>query len=145
MVSLKDKDGALESIAIAQGSGATHGVNKTQLDLISDPKLQYSETSVNYNSGTVAIGTTSSNTVIHAVVVEKGAGNWTNANSTTEITVGDGSDNDRLFSGFDPDIQVKHSVYYKYTSDTALNAYVTQGGASAGSATVRIWYSGEIA
>ena len=77
------------------------------------------------------------------VMVEKDA-SWTNANDTTNITVGDGSDNDRLFVGFDPDIQVKQDSKYKYESATALNAYVTQGGASAGSAVVRVWYSGQI-
>jgi hypothetical protein len=144
-ISFVNTSDAAVNINIADGTASSHAVTKSQMDAITDPKLQYSETSVNYNSGTVSIGTTNSNTFIHAVIVEKGAGNWTSANATTEITVGDGSDNDRLFAGFDPTVQCKFEPKHKYTSATALNAYVTQGGASAGSATVRIWYSGEIA
>ena len=33
---------------------------------------------------------------------------------------------------------------YKYTASTQLNAYVTQGGASAGTAVVTVLYSGRI-
>ena len=135
-VSFVNTSDALVNANLANGSAATH-------DVIEAPKLKYKDTTVNYNSGTVSIGTTDSNTIIHMVMVEKDA-SWTNANDTTNITVGDGSDNDRLFVGFDPDIQVKQDSKYKYESATALNAYVTQGGATAGSAVVRVWYSGQI-
>jgi hypothetical protein len=144
-ISFVNTSDAAVNINIADGTDATHAATKGQLDSISEPKLQYSETSVNYNSGTVSIGTTSSNTFIHAVVVEKGAGNWTDANSSTDITVGDAGDNARLFGGFDPTAQCKSEPKYHYTGATALSAYVTQGGATAGTATVRIWYSGDIA
>ena len=40
VISLKDKDGALENVAIAQGTDATHAVNKAQLDLASANKVQ---------------------------------------------------------------------------------------------------------
>jgi len=143
-ISFVNTSDAAVNINIADGTDDSHAVTKSQLDVITEPKLQYDETSVNYNSGTVSIGTTSSNTFIHAVVVEKGPGNWTDANVSTEITVGDTVDNARLFSGFDPTVQCRSVPKHKYTSATALNAYVTQGGASAGSATIRIWYSGEI-
>ena len=142
-VSFVNTSDALVNANLANGSAATHAVTKAQFDLIEAPKLKYKDTTVNYNSGTVSIGTTDSNTIIHMVMVEKDA-SWTNENDTTNITVGDGSDNDRLFVGFDPDIQVKQDSKYKYESATALNAYVTQGGASAGSAVVRVWYSGQI-
>ena len=102
VISFKDNADALESVAIANGTDATHGVNKSQLDDISSTKLSKSQTTVAFNSGTTSVGTFAANSIIHRVVVEKTAGNWTDANSTTEITVGDASDDDRLFSGFEP-------------------------------------------
>jgi len=142
-VSFVNTSDALVNANLANGSAATHAVTKAQFDVIEAPKLKYIDTTVNYNSGTVSIGTTDSNTTIHHVMADKDA-SWTNANDTTNITVGDGSDNDRLLAGFDPTVQTKMSVKYKYESATALNAYVTQGGATAGSAVIRIWYSGQI-
>ena len=40
-ISFTDKDGAIENISIGSGSQADHGVTKTQLDTIEQPKLQY--------------------------------------------------------------------------------------------------------
>ena len=145
VISLKDKDDNLESIAIGQGTDATHAVTQTQLDGATAQKLQYIKTSVNYNSGTVAIGTAAANTRVQSVVVEKGAGNWTSHNDTTEIVVGDSGDTDRLFNGFDPDGgQFKIENDHLYASETAISAIVTQGGASGGSATVTVYYTGTI-
>ena len=97
IISLKDKDGALEEIRIANGTVSSHAVTKAQLDATGSQKLQYHSQTVSYNSGTVSLGTWAANSTIHSVVIEKGAGNWTNNSSSTEITVGDSSDNDRLF------------------------------------------------
>lgn len=145
-ISFTNSSDQLVSINIADGTDGTHAATKSQFDGIVSPKLQYIDTTVSYNSGNVSLGTTSSNTWVHSVVVEKDPGNWTDFNSSTEITVGDSGDVERLFSGFDPEgSQVKIEPKYKYTSETALLIYVTQGGASAGNATVRVWYSGTIA
>lgn len=143
-ISLQDANGNAVVAAVAVGTDADHAVQKSQLDNISQPKMQYVKTSVNYNSGNVAIGTTSSNTYIHSVVVESGVGSWTGADSNTNITVGDVGDTSRLFTGFDPSMQSKDESDHRYTGATQLNAYVTQGGAVAGTATVTVWYSGEI-
>lgn len=145
VISLKDKDGSLESVAIGQGTHATHGVTKAQLDGATSQKLQYKKTTVSYNGGTVAIGTAAANTRVQSVVVEKGSGNWTNANSTTEIIVGDASDTDRLFSGFEPaGGQHKEEADHLYASETALSAIVTTGGAEAGTADIYVYYTGTI-
>ena len=102
VISIKRSDDALQKVAIANGTASSHAVTKAQLDNSTSQKIQYISTTVNYNSGTVAIGTAAANTHVQKVIVEKGAGNWTNANSTTEIIVGDAGDTDRLFSGFEP-------------------------------------------
>ena len=145
IISLKRTDDALQKIAIANGTASSHAVTKAQLDSSTSQKIQYISTTVNYNSGTVAIGTAAANTHIQKVVVEKGAGNWTNANSTTEIIVGDAGDTDRLFSGFEPGGgQHIFENDHTYSSSTAISAIVTTGGAEAGSATVKIFYAGTI-
>ena len=145
IISLKDKDGALEEIAIANGTASSHAVTKAQLDDAGSQKLSYVSTSVSYNGCNVSIGTAAANTTIQKIVVEKGAGNWTGHNDATEITVGDNADVDRLFAGFDPD-GGQHQIDkdHTYATATPLNAYVTQGGASAGTATVKLFYTGTI-
>ena len=115
------------------------------MDNTGSQKLKFVETSVNYNSGNTSVGTFASNSTIQSVVVEKGVGNWTDYNSTTEITVGDSGDVDRLFAGFDPaGGQSAFDNDHTYSADTEVYVYVTQGGASAGTASVRIWYSGTL-
>lgn len=143
-ISFQDKDGNASVIAIAEGTADSHGVAKSQYDGIVLPKLQYDKTSVSYNSGNVSVGTFSANSTIHKVVIESSTGSWTDENSSTEITVGDAEDVDRLFSGFDSSIQTITEPKHKYSSETEVIIYVTQGGASAGSGTVTIWYSGTI-
>jgi hypothetical protein len=145
LISFKDKDGNLEEIAIGTGTASSHAVNKAQFDGATSQKIQIKSTTVSYNSGTVAIGTAAANTHIQKVVVEKGAGNWTDANATTEIIVGDAGDTDRLFSGFEPaNGQFIFENDHTYSSSTALSAIVTTGGASAGTATVKIFFAGTI-
>ena len=129
---------------ILAGTNVDQAVTKTQLDAIEGLTGRVVKGTVSFDSGTVTIGTTDANTFIHSVTIEKGAGNWTNANSTTEITVGDDNDVDRLFAGFDPTVQCKSNEFHHYTSATAVKAYVTQGGASAGTATILITFSGNI-
>jgi len=143
-IAFQDKDGNASVIAIADGTDASHGVTKSQFDGIVLPKLSYNKSAIAYNSGNITVGTASANTTIHNVVVESTTGTWTDENSSTEVTVGDDSDVDRFYSGFDSSVQTKQEPKYKYTSDTDVKIYVTQGSASAGSGTVTIWYSGTI-
>lgn len=143
VISLMDTNDALEVASIGEGTGATHGVSKSQLSSITDPKVQWTKTSVSFNSGTVLVGTASSGTWIHEVSVQFDAA-WTGANNTTDIIVGDAGDTNRLFTEFDPTIQTKSMPYYEYGSDTVVNAIVTQGGASAGTAVITILYSGTL-
>ena len=143
-IAFQDKDGNASVIAIADGTDASHGVTKSQFDGIVLPKLSYNKSAIAYNSGNITVGTASANTTIHNVVVESTTGTWTDENSSTEVTVGDDSDVDRFYSGFDSSVQTKQEPKYKYTSDTDVKIYVTQGSVSAGSGTVTIWYSGTI-
>ena len=143
-IAFQDKDGNASVIAIAEGTDASHGVTKSQFDGIVLPKLSYNKSAIAYNSGNVSVGTMSANTTVHTVVVESNTGTWTDENSSTEVTVGDDSDVDRLFAGFDSTAQVKNDPKFKYKSDTDVKIYVKQGGATAGTGTVTIWYSGTL-
>ena len=142
-ISFQDKDGGAENVIIASGTGDTHGINKTQLDEASLPKVSISKSAIAFNSGTITVGEAQANCIIHSVTVES-SGAWADSNATTEVTVGDDSDAGRLFSGFDDTAQVKMEPKYKYTSATDIKIFVTQGGATAGSGTAVILFSGLI-
>ncbi len=144
VISFKDKDNNLIAINVAEGVEPQHGVALSQLGAAELSKLSYVTTTVNYDSGTVAVGDVSANTYVHSVSVEKGAGNWTGADANTDITVGDSGDVARLFSGFDTSAQVTLDDGHLYTSADTISIVVAQGGASAGTAKVTIWYSGTI-
>ena len=143
-VSLTENDGTtLLRANIADGTLAEHAVTKSQLDTISGQTVTMFTATVNYNSGNVSLGNLQANGYIHSVTVEKST-NWTDADSATNITVGDDSDTDRLFVSFDPTAQVTDETDYKYTADTEIKAYVNAGGASAGTAKIAILYSGTL-
>ena len=143
LISFKDKDGNLEEIAIGTGTASSHAVSKAQMDASGSQKLSYKQSTVAYNSGSTALGTASANTTIQKIVVEKTAGNWTSADSSTEIVIGDPGDTDRLFAGFEPTGgQHVWEADHVYSSDTVVSSIVTSGGASAGSAVITIFYSG---
>lgn len=142
VISFKNSENQLTKLEIGEGTEPAHAVTKSQISTAETAKLAYLTTTVNYDSGTVTVGNVSANTYVHSVSVEKGAGNWTGADANTEITVGDSSNASRLFSGFDPAVQVTQEDGHLYTSADTISIVVTPGGASAGSAKVTIWYSG---
>lgn len=144
VISFKDNAGNLEVIAIAEGTDPTHAVTLNQLGGISGNSLAYVTTTVSYDSGNVMVGNVSADTYIHSVSVEKGPGNWTGADANTNITVGDSGNSSRLFDDFDVTVQTTVDAKYKYTSSDTISVFVSQGGASAGTAKVTIWYSGTL-
>jgi len=141
-VSLKKNDNTLAQAIVADGTAANNAVTLSQLDGISDYKFSTATYTVNYNDGTVALDTFNANATILAVSVEKGAGNWTGSTSNTNITVGTASDNSLLFTEFDLTSQTIDETNHTFNSQTTVNAYVTDGGASSGTAIINIQYSG---
>ena len=139
-VTFETNAGSNASIEIADGTIATHAVTKGQLDSSLDYKIKLLSQTVNYNDGNVSLGTALANTQIHSVVIDPST-TWTSANSSTNITVGDDGDVDRLFAVFDYDVQTKDETDYKYTANTELKVYVTQGAAGAGTAKVTVTYT----
>lgn len=142
-VSLKKNDGSLAQASVADGTLANNAVTLAQLESIQDNKFQYATYTVNYNDGNVALDTFSANATVFSVTIEKGAGNWVGADSNTNITVGTSSNNSLLFSTFDPTVQSVDETNHTFSAQSQVNAYVTQGGASSGTATILIQYSGQ--
>lgn len=145
-VSLRNNSDALVRAEIADGTASSHAVTQSQLDAIQESKVGVSEHTVNWNdSSPVTLCTVNAGTRILSVTMEKTAGNWTNATATTNITVGDASDPDRLFTSFDYEgAQVIDQTDHTYSAQTAIIATITQGGATAGAATVLIRYAGSL-
>ena len=142
-IRLEDNTGNLAEAKIGNATIGSHAVTLQQLKTQSQSKLRNDQFLVAYNGGNVNLANAQPNTWITSVVVE--ASNvWTSADSNTEITVGDSGNSSRLFSGFDVDAQSIDETDYKYTSETTITAFVTQGAASAGNAIVTIWYVGEL-
>ena len=142
-IRLEDNTGNLAEAKIGNATIGSHAVTLQQLRTQSQSKLRNDQFLVAYNGGNVNLANAQPNTWITSVVVE--ASNvWTSADSNTAITVGDSGNSSRLFSGFDVDAQSIDETDYKYTSETTITAFVTQGAASAGNAIVTIWYVGEL-
>jgi hypothetical protein len=142
-VNLVDREGLLIVANVAPGTEPEHIVNKSQLDVITNPKLKYSTFLVNYNDDVVALANVSANTHIQRTVIQT-VDPWTEADGNTNITVGDELNNSRLFSTFDPSVQTDDETTFQYTENSTINAYVTAGGARAGSAQITVWYRGTL-
>lgn len=145
-ISLRNSSDALVKAEIADGTASSHAVTKNQLEAAEGSAIKVSKHTVNYDdSGAQALATFKAGTRILNVTVEKGAGNWTGFDSSTNITVGDAVTVDRLFKFFDPSgSQVTENADHVYASNTPVIGTVTQGNASAGTAIIVIRYAGAI-
>jgi hypothetical protein len=144
VIVVTDSSSNAATVITAEGTENSHAVALSQLDTITADKLKYETFTVEYDGGTYNLANATANTRIVSVVVEAGAA-WSNADSNTTITVGDASDADRLFTGFDTEVQNKDDPNHLYSSETTVKAVVTAGAATAGNATVTVWYTGALA
>lgn len=134
--------GSLQKLEIANATTSTQAVTKAQLDATSADLIQHITVDVDYNSGSANIANISSGSRIFSVTVDVPSA-WTAPNNTgTYIEVGDTSNGSRFIRAGDADILKVgqyHSQYqYEYTADGVLSYDITQGSASAGSATISI-------
>ena len=140
-VSLKSKDNDLISAEVANGTLEAHAVTAAQFDAAQTDKVTVIANTVNFGSGNVVLFTVpGDNTVLSVTVTPTTA--WTGADSSTVITVGDDADPDRLFAVFDPGVQTVDETNHLYENETAVKAYITAGGASAGTAKISVLISG---
>ena len=137
-ISVKAVSGELTAIAGANASQSNHFVTKAQLDSLASDTLT---ANVDYNSGTVTLGTVQQSSRPVSVILEV-----TDAfDGNTIITVGDDADPDRLMSSPYMDLSEEATFVtnpsHVYAADTDIKVYVTQGNSTVGSATVLVSYS----
>ena len=143
-VAIQDKDGNAETMIMAQGTDAEHAVTLAQLESETGFRVMTVNETVTYDGGNQYLFTAKANTTILGAMIEKTSGNWADYDSATNISVGDASVNTRLFGvGWEPDgSQMHDNNLHKYTADTDIYAYVTQGNATAGGARIRVKHTG---
>lgn len=131
----------LAKVKGADGSASDEFVTKSQLDSTFVEFTQYIKSTVNYNDGTVNLGNITGNTAVLSVSVTVPSG-WTDADSSTTITVGDSGDADRFIRTTDVDlsdaVQFQSDDMHVYSANTTLTATISQGAASAGTAEVLV-------
>jgi hypothetical protein len=133
---------ALQKIAIADATAATHAVTKSQLDATSDDLVQHITVDVDFNDGAANIATIATGSRILSVTVDIPTA-WTGGSSTGDyVEVGDTSNSSRFMRQGDSDVTISgqyHSQYqYEYTAESVLKYNIVNGAASAGLATVSV-------
>lgn len=142
-VSLKDNANRnLVNAEIADGTEAQHAITQAQLEEATQIKLTDYDVQVSFDSGKVSLGTILAGSTVLRVTMEKAAGNWLGTTADTNITVGTDAQNDLLFAVFDPETQSVDETNHVFDADTELSVFVNAGGATAGTAVVRIVYAG---
>lgn len=133
---------ALQKIAIANATAATEAVTKAQLDATAADLVQHVTLDVEYNSGTSNIATIAAGSRILSVTVDVPSA-WAGGSSTGDfVEVGDTSNGSRFIRAGDLDVTKVgqyHSQYqYEYSAESVMTVAVTNGAASAGTATVSL-------
>jgi hypothetical protein len=133
---------ALQKIAIADATAATGAVTKAQLDATTNDLVQHITLDVDYDTaGSSNIATIAAGSRIISVTVDVPSA-WTSGGAGDFVEVGDTSNGARFIRAGDMDVTKVgqyHSQYqYEYTAESVLTAEVTNGAASAGTATVSV-------
>jgi len=133
---------ALQKIAIANATAATGAVTKAQLDATTEDLVQHITLDVDYNDTTASnIATISAGSRVISVTVDIPSA-WSSGGAGDYVEVGDTSNGSRFIRSGDVDVTAVgqyHSQYqYEYSSESVLTAEVTNGAASAGTATVSV-------
>lgn len=134
--------GALQKLKIANATVASEAITKAQLDDVAADLLQHVTVDLDYDSGSANIATVGAGTRVISVTVDVPS-QWSASNNTgTFIEVGDSDNQSRYIRAQDIDVLKAaqyHSQYqYEYQAEGTLTYDITQGGASAGQATVSI-------
>ena len=133
---------ALQKIAIADATAATGAVTKAQLDATTNDLVKHITLDVDYDTaGSSNIATIAAGSRIISVTVDVPSA-WTSGGAGDFVEVGDTSNGARFIRAGDMDVTKVgqyHSQYqYEYTAESVLTAEVTNGAASAGTATVSV-------
>ena len=133
---------ALQKIAIANATSSTQAVTKAQLDELTGDLVQHVTLDVDYNdTGASNIATIAAGSRILSVTVDIPSP-WSSGGASDYIEVGDTANGSRFIRSGDIDVTKAaqyHSQYqYEYSAESVLTVEVTNGAASAGTATVSV-------
>ena len=133
---------ALQKIAIADATASTEAVTKAQLDATSADLVQHVTLDLDYDTaGSSNIATIAAGSRIISVTVDVPSA-WTSGGAGDFVEVGDTSNGARFIRAGDMDVTKVgqyHSQYqYEYTAESVITAEVTNGAATAGTATVSV-------
>jgi len=132
---------ALQKIAIANATAASHAVTKAQLDATSSDLVQHITVDVEHDSGAVNFANIGAGTRILSVTVDVPAA-WTSGGTGDYVEVGDTGNASRFIRSGDMDVTATgqyHSQYqYEYTSAGQLRYNVVNGASSDGDATISV-------
>lgn len=133
---------ALQKIAIANATAASHAITKAQLDDVAADLLQHITIDLEHDSGSGNIADISAGSRIISVTVDVPVAWSGGTNSTSFVEIGDSSNGSRFIRAGDVDVKKVgqyHSQYqYEYTSAGTLTYEVTNGSASAGDVTISV-------
>ena len=132
---------ALQKIAIANATAASHAVTKAQLDATSSDLVQHITVDVEHDSGAVNLANIGAGTRILSVTVDVPSA-WTSGGTGDYVEVGDTGNASRFIRSGDMDVTATgqyHSQYqYEYTSAGQLRYNVVNGASSDGDATISV-------
>jgi|TARA_B110000444_G_scaffold236006_1_gene247543 hypothetical protein len=132
---------ALQKIAIANATAASHAVTKAQLDATSSDLVQHITVDVEHDSGAVNFANIGAGTRILSVTVDVPSA-WTSGGTGDYVEVGDTGNASRFIRSGDMDVTATgqyHSQYqYEYTSAGQLRYNVVNGASSDGDATISV-------
>jgi hypothetical protein len=132
---------ALQKIAIANATAASHAVTKAQLDATSSDLVQHITVDVEHDSGATNFANIGAGTRILSVTVDVPTA-WSSGGAGDYVEVGDTANASRFIRSGDLDVSASgqyHSQYqYEYTSAGQLRYNVVNGAASDGDATISV-------
>ena len=124
----------------ANASASESFVTKGQMDyLYGEGVLNIVTTEVSYTDSNVALFQAPANSMIYSVTVDIPSA-WTNAGTSSKITVGDTDGTETLFTAGEADLTLseKFSSEYRkiYSADSNITAYIDADGATSGNAII---------
>lgn len=140
-IALRNVAGDLVNAVVADAVTQDQAVTLQQFNQLASNNIVTEEYEVAYNSGSTTLFTVTANSTILSISVVDGAF-WNNTDGSENVIIGDAAQPDRLFSGFEPGIQLREEADYKYLADTPIVATVSPGAATSGTVKIMIMFYG---
>lgn len=145
-VSMEDAQGGAAVVEVAAGTEPEHAVALSQLGDATDAKVSFLAKTLNFDDGTVLLGTAQPGVKVFSISLTPGTA-WTGADGSTELQIGTQANPELLlhFDDFEAfDTQVVTDVGISFSEQTAISAVVSKGAAITGTVEVVIKHIGTI-